>query len=189
MKAAIKYLLLAIITQFSVVAFANDFAAVVGLRSNSADSPTSGNSINSKTGVGLGVIGIFDLNEAFQMRTGFLYNQRNFEVKGTLANTDLNLAYVDIPVTGMYKFADYAGAFAGPVLSLLASKECKTSSGTCVTSDNPSGLALGLQLGVHFKFAAQLGAELYYEMISGQFWKNQLENSRTVGFNFLFTFE
>lgn len=173
----------------STAASANDFAAAIGFRSNSADAVTAGATVNSKTGLGAGVIGFFDIANNFQLRSGFLYNQRNFSVTAAGLDTDRNLAYVDIPVTGMYRFADYAGVFAGPVLGLLASKECKAPSGATCPTDNPQSSIFGIQFGVSFKFAPQLGGEVYYETVSGEFWKNGLENARTVGANLLFTFE
>lgn len=185
MKAILSVLVLMI----GQMAIANDFAAVLGFRSNSADAVTSGVNVNSKTSFGLGVLGFMDLNEALQFRSGFLYNQRNYQTSVGTTETDLNIAYVDIPVTLMYKFADYAGVFAGPVVSLLASKECKVSGGTCSITKDPESMVLPIQFGVSFKFAPQMGAELYYEMTSSDFWKDTLKNSRTVGANFLYTFE
>lgn len=186
MKAILSVLVLVM----GQMAMANDFAAVLGLRSNSADAVTNGVSVNSKTSFGLGVLGFMDFNQGLQFRSGFLYNQRNYQTSVGNAETDWNLAYVDIPVTLMYKFADYAGAFVGPVVSLLASKECKVSGATsCSFTKNPESLILPIQFGVNFKFAPQMGAELYYEMGTSEFWKDGLKNSRTVGANFLYTFE
>jgi hypothetical protein len=170
-------------------AFANDFAVAVGIRSNGADALGPG-TVNSKTGFGAGAIGFFDVGPNFQLRSGFLYNQRNFTATSGGVDTDLNMAYVDIPVTAMYKFADYAGVFAGPVLALLASKECKSGGSSCSgTLPNPQAMSMGLQLGASFKFAPQLGGEFYYEVIPSTFWKSTLENAKTVGANFLITFE
>jgi hypothetical protein len=186
-------LLLGLLISFS--ASANDFAAAIGFRSNSADLVSTTGvtaSVDSKTGFGAGVIGFFDMGADFQIRSGFLYNQRSYKVSYTspiAAEAELNLAYIDIPVTAMYKFADYAGAFAGPVVGLLASKECKLAGGTCAITKDPESLIVGLQFGASFKFAPQLGAELYYETIPSEFWKDGLKNARTVGVNLLFTFE
>lgn len=168
----------------SFSASANDFAAVVGFRSNSADAVTAGVNTSSKTGIGAGVLGFFDLQGALQGRVGFIYNQRNIAA-GT-PEYDYNASYVDIPVTAMYKFADYAGAFAGPVIAMLASKECKAPGG-CSTS--PESMSIGVQFGASFKFAPQVGAELYYEMIPSTYWKDTFKSMRTVGVNLLFTFE
>ncbi len=165
-------------------ASASDFAALLGFRSNSADLAVGTGDVSSKTGIGAGVLGFFDLADKLQGRVGFIYNQRNVAY-GT-PEYDYNAAYMDIPITAMYKFADYAGAFAGPVIAMLASKECKAPGG-CATS--PEGMSIGMQFGASFKFAPQLGAELYYEMIPSTYWKDSFKNMRTVGVNLLFTFE
>lgn len=176
---------LSMVLLMSFAASANDFAAAVGFRSNSADAVNAGVTTSSKTGFGAGVIGFFDMSEKVQIRSGFLYSPRDITIKSGTTEYDMNAAYIDIPVTAMYRFADYGGAFAGPVLGLLASKNCKIPGCT----DNPSGTVLGLQFGVSFKFAPQLGAEFYYETIPSEYWSKHLENMRTVGANLLFTFE
>jgi hypothetical protein len=183
MKALITLVMTCLL---SLGAFADDFAVAVGVRSNSADAVPTGATVSSKTGFGAGVIGIFDIAPKFQGRTGFLYNQRNLTFKAASTDEDVNLAYIDIPVTAMYRFADYAGAFAGPVLALLASKDCKVTGGC---PKDPESMSLGLQFGASFKFAPQMGGEVYYETIPSEFWKDIAKNAKTVGFNLLFTFE
>lgn len=184
MKALITLVMTCLL---SLGAFADDFAVAVGIRSTSADAVPTGATVSSKAGFGAGVIGIFDIAPKFQGRTGFLYNQRNTTIKSSVtSDEDLNLAYIDIPVTAMYRFADYAGAFAGPVLSLLASKDCKVTGGC---AKDPESMSLGFQFGASFKFAPQMGAEVYYEAIPSEFWKDIEKNAKTVGFNLLFTFE
>ncbi len=174
----------------STSAMANDFGLIVGLRTNSADFPSNGGTVASKTGLGVGAMGYFDIANKWEMRTGFVYNQRNFTITNGGVDSDLNLSYIDIPVTASYKFADYAGVFAGPVLGLLASKECKSGAGGCsAVTNNPDSLSLGLQFGASFKFAPQLGGEFYYMTIPSEFWKGSLQNAKTVGASLLITFE
>lgn len=186
MKAIISALL---VLAMANLAQASDFAVALGLRSNNADSVTAGGSVDSDTGFGAGVIGFFDLGSALQMRSGFLYNQRNFK-SGSAPSSEVKISYIDIPVTLMYKFADYAGVFGGAVLGLKASDECKVSGGgSCGAIKDPDSLIYGFQFGVSFKFAPQMGAELYYEMIPGEFWEDVLKNATAIGANFLYTFE
>jgi hypothetical protein len=191
MKAFSFLISFAMVFLLSTSALADDFAVALGYRSNTADidGTVGTSSVDTKGGAALGVIGIFDLSEKFQGRLGFLYNQRNFTIKTGAASTDINLAYIDVPVTGVYRFADYAGVFAGPVLTLLASKEIKNTAGTATFSKSPESLNLGLQFGATFKFAPQMGAEIYYELIPGAFAPDHLKAAKTVGLNFLVTFE
>ncbi len=175
----------------STAAVADDFAVALGYRSNTADtdSAVTSTSIGTKAGLALGVMGLFDLTDKFQVRSGFVYTQRNYTSTFASVDTDINLSYIDIPVTGVYRFADYAGFFAGPVLSLLASKEIKNSAGTATFTKSPETLNFGLQFGATFKFAPQMGAEIFYEMIPGAFAPSHLKAAKTVGLNFLVTFE
>jgi hypothetical protein len=163
----------------------NDFGVVLGYRSNSADAVNSTDSVSSEGSWAAGVEGFFDVAPQFAIRTGFLYETRKYSFTPSGGTSgDMTLSYIDIPITAEYKFADYAGVFAGPVLGLLASKD-KSGSWT----SNPSSSTLGLQLGVTFKFAPQLGGEVFYEMIPSKFAPDYLENAKTVGVNLLVTFE
>ena len=174
----------------AVPAIHNDFGVVAGIRSNSADYTANGYSGSSKNGLALGVIGFFEIGQMFQLRSGFIYSQHNYILSAAgLADVEYNMSYVDIPLTATYRFSEYAGAFAGPVVGLLATKECKTSGSTCTTGNNPDAMTLGAQIGATFKFAPQMGAEIYYEVVPSGFWKNNLTNSKAVGINFLVTFE
>ncbi|MEZ0392005.1 MAG: outer membrane beta-barrel protein [Pseudobdellovibrionaceae bacterium] len=171
----------------SVGASANDFAAAIGFRSNSADIAipnATGVSVKSKTGFGGGVLGFFDMTQSIQMRTGLLYNQRDVKIDDGVTDYDMNAGYVDIPVTANFKFADYAGFFAGPVLALLAQKDNKLGN-----SKDPEAMSVAFQLGASFKFAPQLGAELFYEVMPSEYWDKTLKNLKTVGANLLITFE
>lgn len=171
------------------IAHASDFAVAVGVRTNSADAAVSGGpDVSGQMGLGAGVIGWFDLTGALQIRSGFMLNQRNYKTDGTPEVT-ANITYIDIPATLMYKFADYAGVFGGPVLGLRASDECKIEGGGSCTGEDPDSMLTGFQFGVGFKFAPQMGAELYYEMVPGEFWDDNLKDAKSIGANFLYTFE
>jgi hypothetical protein len=177
----------------STKAFANDFAAVVGILTNSADRASSSTlaSVSGKLGYQAGVLGFIDLTGPLSFRSGFLYTQRNYTVTVASLDTDYKLAYFDIPVTLMYKFADYGGVFGGFVLANNATKECSTSG--CSTDGVKSSL-IGYQFGASFKFAPQMGAQFYYEMLPGNIQDSSglaygLKDGKSVVANFMFTFE
>lgn len=177
------FLVLVISFFFAASSFANDFAASVGLRSNNADSATEGRTISSKTGISLGAVGFMDLAPSTQFRTGFFYAQKDVKRKSGSAEHDLNSSYIDIPLTFVYQIVEYGGVFGGPMVSLLASKDCKVPGCT----EDPETTTLGFQIGTTFKFSPQFGAELYYESIPSEYWKGFLEDSRSVGANLLIT--
>lgn len=177
---------------FSFSAMANDFAAVVGARTNSWDyaPTTTGVSATGKTGLQAGVLGYIDLASALQLRSGFLYTQRVFTITASGQDTDYTLTYFDIPLTLKYMFSEYGGVFFGPNIALNAGKSC-SGSATCSTEGVKSSL-VGLQVGASFKFAPQMGAELYYEMISGDIQAangSSGKDAKSIVANLLFTFE
>jgi hypothetical protein len=174
-------------------AAANDFAAVFGILTNSADrvSTTSTASVSGKVGFQAGVIGFIDLTGPLSFRSGFLYSQRTYTTTVASLDTDYKLAYFDIPVTLMYKFAEYGGVFGGVVLANNASKECSTAG--CSTDGVKSSM-VGYQVGASFKFAPQMGAQFYYEMLPGNIQDSStavvgLKDGKSVVANFMFTFE
>lgn len=169
---------------------ASDFAVALGMRSNSAEAATAGRTSSSMSGYGAGVIGYFDLTKQIQGRVGFLYNQRTVKIGDSTGSAELTANYLDIPVTAMFKFADYAGAFAGPVIGFGAGKSCTASGAAdCVVFKDPESSVFGFQFGASFKFAPQLGAEIYYEMVPTEYWKDAAKSMKTVGVNLLITFE
>lgn len=181
------------VLSFAIPAQANDFAVVLGFRSNNADvvdiPANTGSTAKSSTSFQAGVLGFFDFTEVIGMRAGFVYAQRNYIIENATTETKFKTGYFDIPATFTYKIADYARIFAGPLLALNVSDDCEVSGGVCTVTKSPESMSLGLQLGASFKFAPQFGGEIYYELIPSEFWKDGLENSKSVGANLLVTFE
>lgn len=177
---------------FSFSALANDFAVVLGMRSNSWDyfPTTSGVSGSGSTGYQAGVLGFIDVAQALSVRTGFIYTQRIFSITDSTSATNYNYSYFDVPITLMYKFSEFGGIFGGAVLALNSGKSC-SGIANCSTDGVKSSLT-GFQFGASFKFAPQMGAELYYESISGDIQASGGvggKDAKSVGANFLITFE
>lgn len=191
-----RKLLVTFISLFALAAQANDFGVGVGYHTNSADSGTPGETMDGTGGLHAGGIGYFDVSGNFGIRTGALYSQRNFTAKGTATGlpyeVDIKLAYFDIPLTAMYKFADYGAIFGGIVFPLNVSKECTAkvngvTQSSCTLSNVKS--PIGYQFGYMFKFMPQMGAEVYYELFSGELTNNGAKDAKSLGVTLLFTFE
>jgi hypothetical protein len=174
---------------------AQEFALSAGFRntSASADGAPAGTtySISGKNGFQLGGIGFFPMNEQIYLRSGLLYTQRFLELTATTGaiatKTDVELSYIDIPATVMYKFSDYGGVFGGVIVGLNQSKDCKTST----TSTNCTGTNSSITpitLGLSFKFAPNMGGEFSYESTSGSL-ANSVTEAKSIGLNFLVFFE
>ncbi|MFP5518956.1 MAG: outer membrane beta-barrel protein [Bdellovibrionia bacterium] len=179
-----KMLISLVLMQFAVsLALANDVAIEVGVRSQSGDveSPATA---KSQLGYQAGATTAFELSGPWYLRTGMLYTQRNLTVENG-ADFKYSLNYLDVPVTALYKFEDYAGVFAGVNVSLLFDKSC--SGGGCKVEDAKS-LMTPFTFGAAFKFAPQIGGTIYFETAPGEAAKG-LENFRAIGANISIYFE
>ncbi|MFZ4403056.1 MAG: outer membrane beta-barrel protein [Pseudobdellovibrionaceae bacterium] len=170
---------------FSYIAYANDFGLEVGIRQQSASSPTSGVNVKSKMGYQFGGVAHFEIQGPVYFRTGLLYTQRpiTFEIPATNVTQQYSLNSVDVPLTALYKFQDYAGAFAGLVLSMNLDSTC--SPGCSVT--NVKSPVTPFIFGANFKFAPELAATLYFE--TGGKLADGIEDNRAVGANLMVTFD
>jgi hypothetical protein len=186
MKKLFFVYVFAALLAFAFESQAQDMAVLVGMRSDSADSDVGTTTkIESKTNWQAGGLAFIDLMAPMKLRSGFIYSNRNYAITTPLATTtgDIKLAYFDVPVGVMYKMGDYGGPFVGAVLALNVSKSCP--GGSC---EGVNSTPLGFQLGASFKFAPQLGAELYYESFSGTMLTG-VKDSKAVVANLLFTFD
>lgn len=167
----------------------NEFALLGGLRSGSAETSLNNASVSSKTSYQAGALATLELMDPWFLRTGIIIAGRQVTVGPTnQGNVDLNFTYVDIPATILFRFTDIAGVFAGPVIAFNQGKEMTCSgAGTC-GAQNVDSVIYPWQLGVSFRFASQMGGELYYEYHSGGLDKN-VSNLKTVGANILVYFE
>lgn len=170
-----------------VVVQAADFGMEVGFRQQSGDYTTA-YSTNSVIGAQLGAVGQFALDGPLAIRSGLLYTQRPLEIKqkATGSTAKLNMTYFDIPVGLLYKFESYGGIFVGTGVSLLLEKSCTGITGCEV--DSAKSMVIPFQIGGTFKFAPQMGATIYYEMIGDDVAKDQ-SNYRAIGLNLLITFD
>lgn len=181
--------LLALIFGLSSVANAQEFALSGGFRNNNADTNIALARAEPTNGIQFGALGFFPLISPFVFRTGFLYTQRYSEITYTNGNhTEVNFAYMDIPLTFMLKLGDYAGVFAGPILAINQSSDCIDSDGTSCKALQVKSSIMPLVVGVNFKFAPQMGGELFAEFYSGDLAQG-LSNMKAMGGNFVFYFE
>ena len=158
----------------------------VGFKLNTMDGKNSTSNKQSQAFQAGGSI-VFDFAENFGLKTGLMYSERTFKNEYTSALTNEGkITYFDIPVHLMFKFEDYAGIFFGPSFSTKMGDECKASTGSCNLTDVKS-MIMPITFGAQFKFMPNLGLSLFFETISGEVAKD-LESSRGVGANLLFTF-
>lgn len=165
------------------------FVLMGGLRSNSGSTDLADASVSSTTAFHFGSLGVIPIQGNIAVRGGFVFSQRNVVIGPTNSgDVDVNLTYVDVPLTPMWLFTEYAGAFAGPVIAMNFSKECERENGaTCEILDAKSAV-FPLTAGVHFRFAPQMGGELSYEFVPGEV-VDGLSDVSSVVASFLVYFE
>lgn len=179
-----KKIILVAIAMFSFSAYAanyTDLAIEAGVRSQNGD--IAGADTDAKIGYQFGVTGAFPIADMLSLRTGFLYSQKNVEVSGIPGAGDYKFTYVEVPATLMFKFTESAGAYAGVALSLNLDDEC--GAGSCTSTES---VVMPILIGAAFKFAPQLGLNLYYETITGKL-ASGVDDFRAVGANLMITFD
>lgn len=181
--------LVAILGFASVPAMADiDYGLEVGIRQQSADIDQPA-STDSQMGMQFGAYGHFPISGPLHLRTGMLYTQRPVIVKSAGVDNKVTLNSLDVPVALMYKFEEYAGVYLGGVLALNVEK--KVDQGTLSKVKSPM---VPIIFGAAFKFAENLGVNIYYEA-GGEgpnvdaLTNGALMNYRAVGANLMITFD
>lgn len=157
-----------------------------GFKWSSMDADGSGSDKQS-IGYQIGASGTFDIATNFAIKSGLFYNERPFKVTNSVGSFNFDttgkITYFDIPVLLMFKFEDYAGVYFGPSFSIKMSDEISSGS-----LSNIKDIVVPLTIGGQFKFAPNLGVNVFFETVSGQL-ADGLKNSRAVGANLLVTFD
>ena len=164
-------------------------SATFGFRSNSGDTNIQNASVTSKTSVHAGLLGILPLKYGWGARSGFMYTQRYVDIGPTLQGTvSIEFAYIDVPLTAVYRFSDAASVFAGPVIAINQSKDVNcTQKLTCTALDTKS-VVVPWQAGAHFLFASDIGAEIFYEYTPGDL-ATSVSDVKSIGLTGFYTFE
>lgn len=180
----LKHLLLVATLGFSTQGFAAlDYALEIGPRMQNGNTVNSAAELDSKMNFQVGLSGNLPIAEKWAFRTGLFYTQRNVVLKANNVESDVEFSSVDIPVTLLYRFEDYAGVFFG--LNLVSNLDSSISNGTL---QDVESLQTPLVLGASFKFAPQLGLSVYYEIGNSEVAQG-LEKFRAIGANLLITFD
>lgn len=160
-----------------------DMGLAFGYRGNDASAVSSSNSVSGDGGLILGATAYLPLANSIELRTGFLYNQRYYTLKNGAFDSEVKLSYVDIPLTLLFKPADYGGAFIGAALGMKASDSCN--GGDCQDAES---FIVPIQLGGFFKVGPQIGVEVFYEILSGKIYQD-IEDTTAVGASLIVTLE
>lgn len=152
------------------------------------NSVTVSNSDSTKQVIAFQVGGSAAVNfaPAMALRTGLFYSERPFSSETGGVTSEGKFTYFEVPLQFMYKFESYAGFYVGPTLAINSSNECSKPSG-CRITDTQS-IIVPLTIGAIFKFAPQMGANVFFEAVPGDLAKN-IGSSKALGVNFVLTFD
>jgi hypothetical protein len=183
-----------ILFESSLMAAASDYGAVIGFRSQSGDlDPATSTGYTSKAAIGyqLGVTTSFQVSGPLNFRTGLMYVERPLKVSSSATGdeADYRFTYFDVPALLSYKFDDYAAIYAGVSLSVNLSNSA-TGKGilSTVKVTDAKSLVVPILLGAAFRFAPQIGADVFFETVPGDLALG-LKSYRAVGINLLYFFD
>lgn len=176
-----------VLLSFSLPALAQEVGVVAGFRNDNADAASTNATVSSTTGFQAGILTKRELAGPLQLRTGFIYTSRTYGYSspGSAVSGDFKVTYFEIPAGLLYKFSDYGGAFAGAALNLNLAKDCP--GGSCSGADVATA-PISVQFGGSFKFAPQMGFEVYYEMMTGNIAKD-IKSVRSLVANLTLSFD
>lgn len=160
-----------------------DAGVEVGFRQQNGSVNTTGADEKAKTGFQLGVSGAFPISDSLSFRTGMFYVEKSIKVETATTSDDLKFTYFQVPATLMFKFMENAGGYVGVNIDVNLSDDCGSSNCKDVKS-----LTTPLVLGTAFKFAPQLGANVFFESGSGEVAKG-VKDFKAVGVNLIIAFE
>lgn len=184
MNLKLSLALAALALAIGVQSEANEFAITAGPRFDNADVTTAGASIEARLSYQAGVLGFMELGGPHFIRGGFEFTTRAYGLKTAGISTgESRFTNFDIPLTYLYRFSDYGGVLAGPVVSFNFSKDCP--GGPC---QGVNSTPIGLQIGASFKIAPQIGAEVYYETLTSKL-ADGIENPRAFVGQVYFSFD
>lgn len=160
-------------------------ALEAGFKWNSV-SVTGSDSTKQTLAFQLGGSAAVNFAPAMALRTGLFYSERPYSAETAGVSQEGKFTYFEIPLQFMYKFESYAGVYFGPTLAINSSSECSKPSG-CRITDTKS-MVVPLTIGAIFKFAPQMGANIFFETVPGDLAKD-VGSSKALGANFVLTFD
>lgn len=172
-------------------ATAEDMGLLLGFRSQSGEIASESYTTSSRTGYQLGGIASLDVSKPLMLRLGFMYTERPVHGKlelGTLSGeADFRLTYFDFPVALAFKIDEYISLFGGLALSVLLENSVSSATGDLrgAKISDAKAMIFPLQIGVDFRFAPQIGGNVFFEAHPSEVAKD-LKNYRAIGLNFIY---
>ncbi len=127
---------------------------------------------NNKIGFNAGALGYIKMADMISLRTGVFYSMKNFKVKDgetTPKMNEVNLSYVDIPVTLAYSMNKMAHIYGGANVSFKVnySEDMENSfadGAKIVNDENLKSFLITGTVGGQFNVMDRVGVDVYAEM-------------------------
>ncbi|MCB9026938.1 MAG: hypothetical protein H6625_11505 [Bdellovibrionaceae bacterium] len=172
----------------SFTAQAYEMGLTGGVVTTALDESNSKPELDGKAGYQLGVLGFIDVVEDSFFRTGAIVSNRKFDADLTATvSLDAELMSLEVPITYLMMFSDYAGLFGGLKLGLNLSDKCSVSDASFKCDMDPESIFYAANVGGHFRFVPDFGIEVEYNLGLSDMAKDyKLKNSLGVGIFYLF---
>lgn len=168
----------------SNLAQAQDIGFNVGLRADSASPANSSYTISGQNALTFGSVIKSLISDKIALRYGLQYTQRQYQIEQSNLTQTHKFTYFEIPVGILYQLNEFGGLFLGPSLGLGLEKNC----GPGVSCIGFNSSYVSMQFGASFKFAPQMGVEVFYESGLSAVTRD-IQSPRAVGLNLLITFD
>lgn len=176
--------LLIIVLLASMSAYAvnySDAAFEIGFRQQNG-TVTGTADEKAKTGYQVGVSGSIPMTDILSFRSGLFYVEKSIGLD-TTPKTEIKFTYFQVPVTLMAKLMDNLGVYAGVNAEFNLGDDCTSNS-----CQNVESMTTPFVVGTAFKFAPQMGANLFFESGSGEV-ADDIKDFKAVGVNLMITFD
>ena len=183
-----KKFILATLTVFAFQANAYEMGLTGGMQSTKFKADTAGSDVDGVAGYYAGILGFIEAGDDSYFRTGVFLSQRKFESDlGANSTLEGTLTSLDIPLTYMFMFSEYAGVYGGLKLGLNMSDDCSISNSAATCDADAESLYYAADVGGHFRFVPNFGLEVDFNMGLSDIAKDvKLETALAVGLFYLF---
>lgn len=164
-----------------------DMSGVVGFRFNDFDKPTGASTTKVQQTFYLGSLINLPINgETTFFNTGGLLQFRDYRAEGSGFYATSKFIHFDVPAQFVFKPTEMVKLYGGIAASLKLADSCSTDAGTCSNTDVKT-ITFPLTAGAQFYFAPNFGADVFYEMQTGEVAKD-IKGGKAYGAGLLMTF-
>lgn len=167
----------------------NSIAFEAGVRQQSGTTDITSSTAKSQMGYQIGGTVLIPIN-TLAFRSGLFYVNRPIQLSADDGSGSSTLSFTsfDVPLQLAYHLDDYSHVYGGVVLSMNVGADASNSGSYTTKITGTTSMMVPVQIGAAFKFAPGIGADFFFETMSGNV-ADHVSAFRSVGVNLLFTFD